>query len=394
MRVVQTVLGTFHHFDLAHELERQGHLEAIYSTFPWRRLQREGLPQTRVKTFPWVHTTDFLIGRHLPPMPKLQQWLRRLNLRSFDHWTDRQITALERSGVHVDALIAISGTSLRSGAHVRRNGGIFVCDRGSTHQRYQYNVLTEEYRHWGLTPPEFDPSIITHEEACYAEADAITIPSTACVRSFEEMGVPSSKLHRIPYGVNLERFQPMGEPEADTFECLFAGQVSLRKGIPYLLEAFAAVQHPRKRLRVVGSMQADMASILSRFPTADVEFLGSVPQTKLMGLMSTSHLLVLPSIEEGLALVQAQAMACGCPVLCSRNSGGEDLFEDGTAGFIVPIRDAHALTDRMQQVADDPVLQATMRAAALERVRQIGGWKQYGEAWEKLLLNLTNAATQ
>ena len=73
--------------------------------------------------------------------------------------------------------------------------------------------------------------------------------------------------------------------------------------------------------------------------------LGSIPQPELAALMSRSHVLALPSIEEGLALVQAQAMACGCPVVCSTNTGGEDLFTDGVEGFIVPIRDPIALAD-------------------------------------------------
>jgi starch synthase len=102
-------------------------------------------------------------------------------------------------------------------------------------------------------------------------------------------------------------------------------------------------------------------------------------------LMSTSHLMVLPSIEEGLALVQGQALACGCPVLCSTNTGGEDLFTDEIEGFIVPIRDVPALTDRMQRLADDPALQSRMSEAALHRVGTLGGWEDYGDRWESLL---------
>ena len=68
--------------------------------------------------------------------------------------------------------------------------------------------------------------------------------------------------------------------------------------------------------------------------------------------MSSSHVLVLPSVEEGLALVQAQAMACGCPLISSTNTGGEDLFSDGVEGFLVPIRSPEAIAERLQQLAD------------------------------------------
>jgi glycosyltransferase involved in cell wall biosynthesis len=84
-------------------------------------------------------------------------------------------------------------------------------------------------------------------------------------------------------------------------------------------------------------------------------------------------------------------MACGCPVLCSTNTGGEDLFTDGVEGFIVPIRDPGALADRMQRLADDPALQRSLRDAALRRVQHIGGWRNYGDRWERLLTSLLNA---
>jgi alpha-maltose-1-phosphate synthase len=129
--------------------------------------------------------------------------------------------------------------------------------------------------------------------------------------------------------------------------------------------------------------------LLDRLPQDHVEFVGAVAQSQLPQIMSTSHMLVLPSIEEGLALVQGQALACGCPVLATPNTGSEDLFHDNVEGFIVPVRDVDALTDRMQRLADDPALQQRMGEAALARVKNLGGWRQYGDQWESLLLRLT-----
>jgi alpha-maltose-1-phosphate synthase len=91
-----------------------------------------------------------------------------------------------------------------------------------------------------------------------------------------------------------------------------------------------------------------------------------------------------------MALVQGQAMACGCPVIATTNTGASDLFTDGIEGFIVPIRDPEALTARMQQLADDPALQASMSEAALRRVRSIGGWGDYGNQWEALLTSMVS----
>jgi starch synthase len=99
--------------------------------------------------------------------------------------------------------------------------------------------------------------------------------------------------------------------------------------------------------------------------------------------------MVLPSIEEGLALVLAQSMACECPVIATRATGAEDLFTDGVEGCIVEDRDIAALTARMQQLADDPQQRGRMAAAARLRVNSIGGWEEYGRRWDRLLHQLT-----
>jgi glycosyltransferase involved in cell wall biosynthesis len=393
MQIVQTVFGVFHHFELARELDHRGHLRRVYSTWPWARLKREGLPHDKVETFPWLHVPEYFASRAPIDLTWLRDPLGYANAVAFDRWTERRLVRqMNRTGgqANIDALIGISGSSLRAGAFVQRNGGVFICDRGSTHQRYQEQLLAEEFRRWGVVTPPSDPRDTRREEAIYAACDAITVPSTVAARSFADMGVPREKVHVIPYGVRLESFQPTGEPSTDSFDVLFAGAVGLRKGVPYLLDAFARLRHPHKRLRIVGAVQEDIRAVLPKLPMESVEMLGSLPQFELAALMSRSHVLALPSIEEGLALVQAQAMACGCPVVCSTNTGGEDLFTNGVEGFIVPIRDPIALAGRLQQLADEPDLQRSMRAAALQRVRSIGGWKEYGDRWEKLLQTLVH----
>ena len=382
MKVTQAVFGVFHHFELAHQLHQRNHLQKIYSTWPWARLKREGLPHHLVSTFPLLHTPDYLLNRTSFYTPQMSSKMASWNTLAFDRWTNRMIDPC-------DAFIAISGAGLLTGHKVQSNGGIFICDRGSTHQRYQENVIADEYRRWNIPQPLNKPHITVREEKIYATADAITVPSTVVKRSFVQMGIVPEKVHVIPYGVRLDHFTRTEAPPQNSFEVLFAGQVSLRKGIPYLLQAFARLKHPNKHLTVIGATSDDVSGLLSTLPTENVVFTGAIPQPQLAKKMSTSHLLVLPSIEEGLALVQGQAMACGCPVLATTATGAEDLFTDGEQGFIVPDRDVDALTARMQQIADDPALQRKLSEASLSRVKNLGGWDQYGETWDRLLHQLT-----
>jgi starch synthase len=381
MRVIQATFGTFHHFDLARELESLGQLTRIYSTFPMRRLSREGVSPHLIRTFPWVQTTRLLLGRVLPFPAPIDNLVSYVNAVSFDRWLTRSLTPC-------DAYVAITGCGVWSGKRAQQLGAKYVCDRGSSHMRYQDRILAEEFKRWGVAVRPSEPNKIARAEAEYEQADAITVPSEFVRRSFLEMGVPSAKLRKIPYGVRLERFRKTSEPSRDSFDILFAGSVSLRKGVPYLLEAFQRFKHPRKRLRIAGSVHPDMKPIFARFDMTGVEVLGSQPQPKLAELMSESHVMVLPSIEEGLALVQGQALACGCPLISSLHSGGEDLFTDGVEGYLIPIRSPEAILDRLNLLADDPGLRERMSEAAEQRVKALGGWKQYGQSFSAMLQDL------
>ncbi len=384
MRIVQAVLGAFHHFDLAHELNDRGHLRKIYSTWPWARLKREGLPRELVESFIPFHTSNYLLSQLKFYPNAVYQAVERVNLVAFDAWLGRRMP-------ECDAFVALAGVGLKTGQLVQRRGGKFVCDRGNTHHRHQTNVLVEEYARWAVKDPPVLPKQTALEEEIYGLADAITVPSKSAVESFVAMGVAREKLHRIPYGVRLEKFARTAPPPAiaERFEAVFVGHVSLRKGIPYLLEAFARVRHVSKRLRVIGAMQEDLKGILGRFPQASVEFLGSVAQAELPAILGSSHVLVLPSVEDGFGLVVPQAMACACPILVSSAAGSCDMVEDGVDGFVVEPRDVEAMAERMQRLIDEDGLQERMSAAALEHVRTLGGWREYGDRWEEVLYQVT-----
>ena len=384
MRIVQSVCGVFWQFDLAREMESRGYLTRIYSTFPWKRLRREAVPRELVRSFPWIHTPQIAAGKYVHIPRKLGWELSYLNFKVFDSWVAGRIE-------DCDALVSLSGAGLKSGATVQKRGGRYICDRGSSHIRYQNAIMNEEYARWGLRIQACDPRMVDREEAEYAQADAIFVPSEFARRSFIEMGVPAAKVKTIPYGVRLERFRPTKERSKESFDILFAGTVSIRKGIPYLLEAFRKLRHPHKRLRLAGPVEPEIGTLLARQSLDGVEVLGRMPQARLADYMSLSHVLVLPSIEDGFGLVMAQAMACGAVVISSDNTGGPDLYTHGVEGFVVPIRQPDAIAERLQQLADDTDLRERMSEASLRRVKQLGGWHDYGQKCANHLQELVRA---
>lgn len=380
MKVVLSTIGKFHTFDLARELHQHGHLQAIFTGYPRFKLQHEDLPQSLIRTFPWLHTPYMAL-----PM---RRWLGASLTSGWEH-IDHVLLG-RHVAAHLpecDVFMGLSGSGLEAGITAKKRGAIYICDRGSAHIRFQDEILREEHKLWDYPYPGISPKAIDREEQEYAKADIITTPSSFSHRTFLDYGINERKVHRIPYGVNLSRFSPAGNPNPNRFDILFVGDFSLRKGAPYLLKSFSKIMSANKKLTIIGSYDIKLISHLKArgLLSDNIHFTGHMPQNKLKEVMSRSHVLVLPSIEDGFGMVMAQALACGCPVIASRNTGAEDLFDDGDAGFIVPIRDVDALADRMQRLADDPDLQQRMSASALNVVKRIGGWNQYGEAVTRLM---------
>jgi glycosyltransferase involved in cell wall biosynthesis len=291
-----------------------------------------------------------------------------------------------------DIFHGLSGSAFRSGSKAKKRGTKYICDRGSSHIRFQNEIMREEYELQGLTYPGIDPRVIDTEEAEYDLADAITVPSQFAKDTFVAKGISEEKLHVVAYGVELSRFLPVSSPPEGEFRVLFAGNISARKGIRYLVEAFQRLVHPAKKLILAGGIRPDLEPLLRPLRgRQEIVFTGHLPQSQLIRVMSESHVLVLPSVEEGLALVQAQAMACGCPVISSTNTGASDLIRDEFDGFIVPIRDSGAIHQRLQRLADDPQLQFSMRQRALASVTVLGGWDHYGQAMYEAFQSVLNS---
>lgn len=372
MKVVLSTPGKFHTFDLARELHSRGALTAVFTGYPSFKLRQENVPQAMIHTFPWFQSSYMAFPwKHHLPHSIIQQW-EHLNATTLGNWVAKNMQAC-------DIYVGLSGSSLAGGKKAHQLSAAYVCDRGSAHIRVQDKLLREEHDIWGIPFNGIDSRTIDREEAEYAEADVITVPSKFAYRSFVQQGISENKLRLLPYGVNVSRFNPAAAPTEGHFDVLYVGAMSLQKGVQYLVQSYQKIQHPNKSLTFVGTPSPVIIALLQArgmWPE-EARVLGHMPQTELKNIMSRSHVLVLPSVQDGFGMVMAQAMACGCPVIASQNTGGEDLFNE--EGFIVPARDVCVLAERLQQLADNPEQQKAMGQRALARVQAFGGWREYGE---------------
>jgi glycosyltransferase involved in cell wall biosynthesis len=230
--------------------------------------------------------------------------------------------------------------------------------------------------------PDLDERLLGYEEADY-----ILCPSEWVKRSFVERGFPADKILKNPYGMNLAPKGDMFQRGRESFRILFVGQINFRKGLRYLIEAFRQIRHPNKELILVGPITPVTGLEKTTLPLG-VTFKGELKGDSLTNAYRMADIFCLPSIEEGLALVMGEALSFGLPVVATSHTGAEDLFTDGREGFIVSPFSAAALTEAIQQLADDHNLRTVMSIAAIQRAESLGGWDQSVDALAATLVSL------
>ena len=371
---VQVCLGSpnrSHTFDLGRELHQRGVLKRLYTMYPKGRV--ESVPNPLIRSFPYVLGTSVVLQRL--GLGTLHQ-RDPMVIDTYDRWLSRAVE--ECSVFHCTSSFGLR-THIRA---KRRFGALTVCDRGCAHIGFQDRILAEERDIWGIPGDRINPGVVARELEEYDVCDIVTVPSPFARRSFVAEGVPKDKLRCVPLAADLGMFRPL--PKEDrVFRVLYVGAISLEKGIPYLLQAFADLDLPNAELWLVGAAAEEGQRILERFKGRH-RYLGPKPRKDLAWYYSQASVLVLPSVQDGFGMVMAQAMACGVPVIASVHTGVDALFADGQAGYHVPIRDAAAIAEALLRLYEDPELRAGLAAAAIQSLRALGGWQTYGDTMVEL----------
>jgi glycosyltransferase involved in cell wall biosynthesis len=360
MKVTVAVHGRFHGFDLAREVWSRGRLARLITTYPAFAVRRFLPAQLPVRTVPWLEAL-----RRLPLVPSPDLFIGR----AFARFVAAHLP--EEPGI----LVGWSGAMLEAMAPARARGFKLVVERGSSHIRHQAEVLAAEAARFGLASAGVDPGMIAREEAEYAQADLICVPTGFARDTFLARGMAADRLAVNAYGVDLAGFAVTQERRRRAVpRILFVGRVGLRKGVPSLLEAGRRLGRSGE-LRLVGPVEAGMAALLG---AGGAEVAGPKPGRALRGEYAEADIFCLPSLEEGLPLTLLQAMASGLPVVATPETGAADLITHGVEGLIVPSGDPLALAGALAELVADPERRRAMGAAARRRVEAGFGWSDYG----------------
>ncbi len=368
MKITVSVNGRFHAFDLAAQLHKHGHLKRLITPYPAFKAQEWGIPKEKIVSLLALEIMK-RGGIFLPQAGK--RYLSVLQKDLYDRFAARFIPS------DTDIFIGWSSNSLHGIRKAKQVGAVTVLERGSSHMLTQLELLREEFNLQGRVFNEHHPAITEKELKEYEEADYISIPSHFVKRTFLKHGISEEKLIHIPYGVDLTDFRPV-QKEDKIFRIIYCGGLTLQKGVHYLIQAFCELNLPDTELWLLGGGGEEIHEFLKRYDKGKVKLKGHQPQNQLHWFYSQSNVYCQPSIQDGFGMVIPQAMACGLPIICTINTGGEDLIKDGKEGFVIPIRDVTALKDKILYLYEHQDICREMGQSAKEKVSRGFTWDNYG----------------
>jgi len=397
IRIAVAQIGARRHYAVPTLLEEAGLLEGLWTDWcaestPLRILKRfvpcglrpaalrrllarrvEGVPREKIRSLP-----SFALKRLLRPQKRADPAGLLRNYARANAEFGRRV--VHRGLGEANAVYVFNAAGLEILQRAKRSGLFTILDQTAAPFEVDEILLAEERTRWpgwecqGTRPQDWKP-LADRERAEWELADLVLCGSQYVRDSVRAVGGAAGRCRVVPYGVDIKRFR--AAPERKNRGCLrvaFIGTVCLRKGIPYVMEAARRLKSQRIEFRVVGPVRlaADAIRELDRW----VELAGPVPRSAILAEYESADVLLMPSLSEGSANVCYEAMAMGLPVITTPNAGS--VIRDGVDGFLVPIRCADGIAERIVQLAGDRNLLYQLSRNARARARDFT-WKSYRE---------------
>jgi glycosyltransferase involved in cell wall biosynthesis len=370
MKITYTAPNRAHHYPYAEALHRADYLHSFISGFS-RFSPRSALPAIGNK----LKRHDFFQNLYLA---SLKFHAGYFISSQFNHLTNLSLdkasyTSARESDVFI--FYRTEGYTTTRKLKKEKSPTICIMEEVNSHVDNQYSLLQEEYQSLGYG--KYPENIPDHQRRLktYDSSDYILCPSEFVRRSFLEKGFSPDRLLKVNFGFST--LKPVAKTSSpgnkESFRVLYVGQLHFRKGLRYAIEAFQQLKHPRKEFIIVGA-PAGITGLEKMQLPKEVVFTGTLKGEELNEQYRKASVFILPSLEEGLALVQLEALSFGVPILITTNTGGDDIIQNGVQGFIVSPRNARAMTEKLQEMADNKELLESMSHAATQVAHSYGSW--------------------
>jgi len=256
-----------------------------------------------------------------------------------------------------------------------------VLERANAHPLTYSRLLEAEYRKYNVPGRPYHPLILKKHLQELDIADYIAVTSQFTKKSLLEHGIDAQRILLTPLGVDLERFAPAEFAKSEvhgTFRVLYVGQICLRKGVQYLLEAWNTLQLKHAELVLAGDLTPEFNDILHNALAVDqgrtIRVTAHVDDP--VSLYQQASVCILPTLEDGFGLVVLEAMACSLPVIITEHTGAKDCVRQGLDGFIIPPYHAEWIAETLTYCYHHREQLALMGAQARQRACEFP-WSRY-----------------
>ncbi len=381
MKVNISVCGRFHFHNYVRYIEDNGFLNAFYYSHK-KSTDHKALEikKEHAHNFPFKEYMVQLQGRFLKSRGKgitYPFYFKAWENSVLNHWKPAELYHYVNHG---------NSPKLIRRAH--QDGSVVLGECVNTHIDYMRSILCEEYELLGLVDK---PRVHSWEKKMVEEleeTDHILAPSGFVKKTLTDKGLPADNIHVIPYGANLTRFYPAPQKRKDAvFRVIMVAQLNPRKGHKYLLEAWKKLNLPNAELIFIGAMRPEMEKVLKPYQGL-YTYKGVVQNHELIKYLHESDVFVMPSIEEGCSVAPLEAMACGLPVIISENTGADAYFKEGIHGYVVPIRSAEAIAEKLLKLYSEPDLREQIRNNNIAATQQDLSWLKYADNLQQLYKKL------
>lgn len=200
-------------------------------------------------------------------------------------------------------------------------------------------------------------------------ANGWVVASSYTAKSLSEYGIPYENIRIVPYGVDANKFpRRVRSSIKKPFTVVFVGSMVQRKGLSYLLEAIRILNTKNIRTVLCGRGFVDN-KLINTYRSNDVEIKVGLSHEQLVQQLHESDVFVLPSLAEGFAHVILEAMSCGLPIIATSHTCAPDVIKNGSHGFIVPIRNAESIAEKLAWGIDHRDELSEMGEAAADQAR-------------------------
>ncbi len=228
--------------------------------------------------------------------------------------------------------------------------------------RKEYNT----YNDGAVKDSLFSKSMIRRMKREYELATYINVLSTYAASSFLKHGIRAEKIRITLPGIDASFFSPAEKKSNGKFIILYAGRLQFLKGTHHLIEAYNRIATNQTELWLCGNIHEEIKPWIQK--NSSIRHIPLQSAEKLRELYRQTDLFVLPSVQEAFGLVLLEAMACGIPVIASRNTGGPDIIDHGQNGFLFDSGDIATLSKHIDYFLKNPEQTQRIGIAARKKI--------------------------